>query len=259
MLVTVCELRDDPPGFAEDWQALVEHVRVQSSQLVLLPEMPFCPWFALTRRFEPRVWQAAVAAHTAWLERLPELAPAVVLATRPLDAAGRRINQAFAWAPGEPGGGLTPAHEKYYLPEDEGFWEAPWYQRGSGEFTPLQIGDLSVGFLVCTELWFMQRARVYGQQGIHVLAVPRATGKPTVEKWLTGGRAAAVISGAYCLSSNHAAGESQAVDLGGQGWIVGPDGEVLALTSRQEPFVTRSIDLAHAARAKTTYPRYVRY
>ena len=38
--------------------------------------------------------------------------------------------------------------------------------------------------------------------------------------------------------------------------IVSPDGDVLAVTSRSEPFATVDVDLANAERAKSTYPRY---
>lgn len=45
--------------------------------------------------------------------------------------------------------------------------------------------------------------------------------------------------------------------FGGQGWIVGPDSEVLGLTSTERLFMTLEIDLDEAERAKLTYPRYV--
>jgi hypothetical protein len=41
------------------------------------------------------------------------------------------------------------------------------------------------------------------------------------------------------------------------GWIVGPDGEVLGLASRERPFITATINLREAECAKQTYPRYV--
>ena len=46
MRVTVCELSDDSAGFARDWDRLARHVHDEKSELVLLPEMPFFPWFA---------------------------------------------------------------------------------------------------------------------------------------------------------------------------------------------------------------------
>jgi N-carbamoylputrescine amidase len=44
---------------------------------------------------------------------------------------------------------------------------------------------------------------------------------------------------------------------GGVGWIISPDGEILARTSAAEPFATLEIDLDLAAAARRTYPRYV--
>jgi N-carbamoylputrescine amidase len=249
--MTVCELQDRPDDFAHDWEGLVAHVKHTSSQLVVLPEMPFFPWFAVSRRYSSRIWVEAVKAHDRWMARLQELEPAVVIGSRPVNTGEKRLNEGFIW---DPVGGYRGVHNKYYLPNDPGFWEATWYQRGKGDFDLAHSGELRLGFLICTELWFMDRARAYGRAGAHVIVTPRATGKPTVDKWLVGGRAVAVVSGAYSLSSNRFSDE---IDLGGQGWIVGPDGEVLGLTSRMQPFVTVSVDLGKAEIAKKTYPRYV--
>lgn len=254
MRVTVCELRDDPATLEEDWRQLVAHVAAERSDLVILPEMPFAPWFATGPAFEAATWEAAVAAHESWITRIAELAPARVIASRPVGRSDGRRNEGFVAAHDT---GYSPVRDKYYLPDEEGFWEARWYERGDGAFPRTQAGPATVGLLICTELWFLERARAYGRAGAHLIAVPRATGKPTLEKWLIGGRAAAVVSGAYVGSSNKRS-DDPAVDLGGQGWLVGPDGEVLALTSPASPAVTVSLDLAHAEAAKSTYPRYVR-
>jgi N-carbamoylputrescine amidase len=77
-------------------------------------------------------------------------------------------------------------------------------------------------------------------------------------KWLAGGRAAAVMSGAFCLSSNRSGIDATGFEWGGHGWIIEPEeGDVLAVTDRGQPFVTVDIDLAVADTAKRTYPRYV--
>src|SRR6266545_4072059 len=98
----------------------------------------------------------------------------------------------------------------------------------------------------------MERARAYGKAGAHLLAVPRATPHETLDKWLAGGRAAAVVAGAFALSSNPISRAGAAANLGGQGWIVGPEGDVLAQTSRERPFATVAFDLDEAERAKQT-------
>jgi N-carbamoylputrescine amidase len=148
-------------------------------------------------------------------------------------------------------------HKKTYLPNDEGYWEANWYDRAPIDFQPTIAGDLKMGVMICTEIWFLQHAREYGKGGIHLLLNPRSTPRHSNAKWLAGGQTAAVVSGAYCLSSNHA-GQASGVELGGAGWLCDPDGVVLAITSEAEPFVSLDLDLAGTAeRAKSTYPRYV--
>jgi predicted amidohydrolase len=254
MRVTVCELNDERNAFACDWEKLVAHVKAQRSEVVLLPEMPFCSWFAITPVFDESIWQSAVAAHDAWQPRLIELAPAIVLGTRPANRGGQRLNEGFCWSKST---GYRVAHDKYYLPNEEGFWEASWYQRGDGSFTPIEYADATVGFEICTELWGMENARLYGKEGVHIIVNPRATPKSSLDKWLVAGRATALISGAFCLSSNHVSTEPDLIHLGGQGWIIAPDGEVLVLTSHEQPFVTTEIELNAAGQAKHTYPRYV--
>jgi N-carbamoylputrescine amidase len=252
--VTVCELSDSAAGLARDWERLVAHVRTERSDLVLLPEMPFYPWFGVSPRFDAHVWQTAVAAHDAWIDRLIELAPAIVLGTRPANHGDQRLNEGFCWAQDV---GYRSAHHKYYLPNEDGFWEASWYNRGYGSFTPQQCGAALVGFEICTELWALDQARHYGNQGVHIIVTPRATPYATLDKWVVGGRATAVCSGAFSLSSNHVSSASDAVYFGGQGWIIAPDGDVLGLTSQDQPFVTAELALAVAEHAKKTYPRYV--
>jgi N-carbamoylputrescine amidase len=252
--VTVCEFQNDLAGIAQDWEGLAAHVKTESSDVVLLPEMPFFTWFAQKKTFNQAEWQEAVNAHDAWQKRLAELAPAIVLGSRPVNDSANRFNEGFVW---EPASAYQAAHRKYYLPDEEDYWEASWYQRGDGNFTPIDKGVLRIGFLICTELWFFEQARRYGKAGVNLIVTPRATGRSTVEKWLVGGRAAAVVSGAFALSSNRAGLGNQSQEFGGQGWVIGPDGEVLGLTSRRQPFITVEIDLSEAEQAKRTYPRYV--
>lgn len=254
MKVTVCQLPDDPILFARDWEALGEHIRANRSELVLLPEMPFAPWFARERPFQEEVWQAVVSAHEAWFTRLEELSPATVIGSRPVTVAAGRRNAGFIWSPES---GSLDAHYKSYLPDEEGFWEASWYGRGSQEYTMVRLRQVNFGFLICTELWFLEQARFLGRAGAHLIVTPRATQFATREKWLVGGRAAAVVSGAYQLSSNRTSEGPDETRFGDWGWIIHPDGEVLGLTTREAPFLTLEIDLAAAERAKHTYPRYV--
>ncbi|GAK58238.1 amidohydrolase-like protein [Candidatus Vecturithrix granuli] len=256
MKVTVCELRNDLDGLKEDWQALVSHVQANASEFVLLPEMPFFPWLARTREVDPARWEESMNVHEAWIARLTELAPASIAATRPVLKHGKRLNEAFVW---QKATGYAGVHTKYYLPDEAGFWEASWYERGAGDFAITTINNVQAGFLICTELWFNKHAREYVTQGIHLLLCPRVTPQSSIDKWIAGGRTAAVVSGAFCLSSNLVGTVTNGVDFGGAGWIIEPEeGTVLGVTSQQQPFLTLDIDLRVADAAKHTYPRYVR-
>jgi N-carbamoylputrescine amidase len=255
MKVTVCQLGNDPREFARDWERLTVHVKTQQSDLVLLPEMPFSPWFALTPEYDLEVWESAVKAHQDATPLLERLSPSRVCGSMPINHKGKRLNEAFVW---DSISGFRHAHAKYYLPDEKGYWEASWYQRGEGDFKPIQAGDAMLGFVICTDLWFFQHSRSYGKEGAHMIACPRATPKTTLEKWLVGGQAAAVVSGAFTLSSNKISREGEEADLGGQGWIVGPNGKVLGLTTREQPFLTLDLDPTKAEKAKEMYPRYVK-
>ena len=167
--------------------------------------------------------------------------------------AGKRFNVAYIWSRQN---GLNWAHQKTYLPNDDGYWEANWYDRAPVEFQTFCVHGLVIGFMICTEIWFLQHAREYAKLGVHILLNPRSTPRHTNAKWLAGGQTAAVVSGAFCLSSNHA-GQVDQLELGGTGWLCDPDGVVLATTSDEQPFVTIDLDPGVADAAKSTYPRYV--
>lgn len=255
MKVTVCQLSNDTESFAHDWERLVAHVKAEQSDLVLLPEMPFCPWFAWSPEYDPVIWENAVKAHQDANPFLEKLSPTLVCGSRPVNKQGKRHNEAFVW---DKKSGFRSAHTKHYLPDEEGYWEASWYERGDGDFEPIQAGSTLLGFVICTDIWFFQHSRVYGKKGVHLIACPRATPRSTQDKWLVGGQATAVVSGAFTLSSNRISREGEEADLGGQGWILGPNGKVLGLTSDEQPFLTLDLDLTKAEKAKETYPRYVK-
>ncbi len=141
--VTVCELHNEPAAFASDWKQLVSHVNGEASHLVVLPEMPFSPWFATTSRFDLPTWQAAVTSHNRWEERLQELSAALVLSSRPINRGKLRLNEGFLWES--------------------------------------QQGELHLGMLICSDLWSLEHARRYGHAGVHLIAVPRATEQATTD------------------------------------------------------------------------------
>ena len=254
MLITVCELPDPPDQLTDAWGRLVAHVVDRNSELVLLPEMPFHPWLARSDQPSDAAWAQAIADHDAYQSRFAELGAATVIGSRPVLVDGHRRNEAFVWLEGH----YHPAHHKYYLPDEEGWWEATWYGRGDKTFLAAPSPAGPTGMLVCTEVWFTQHARDYGKQGATLIATPRASEWSSRDAWLAGGRAAAVMAGAFSLSSDRGGRDDTGLRWGGLGWVVDPDGAVLATTSEDAPFATVDVDIDDAIEAKGTYPRYVK-
>src|SRR5262249_31103098 len=146
--VTVCQWPDSQAAIADAWTELIGHVQKQSSELVVLPEMPFYPWIATAQKFNPTEWSAAVAAHDHWEARFHELGGAAVLGTRPIDFGNERFNEGFVW---EASTGCRAAHAKSLLANEEGAWEVTWFHAATPEFTPAHVGDAHIGFLISSE------------------------------------------------------------------------------------------------------------
>lgn len=255
MKVTVCELPNNWTETDSYWNRLIGHLKEKNSDLLLLPEMPFYEWITRIENPDPSIWQKAVISHEQWIERLEELPVQTIVASRPIQTNAKPLNNGFIFQKGK---GIIPVHDKYYLPDEPGYFESSWYERGDGSFNVVNIDGINIGFLICTELWFTVRAREYLHQDIDILVCPRATPLSKVDIWLTGGKAAAIVSGAFCLSSNYNGPNTDDEDFGGNGWIIEPErGDVMGLTSPDSLFLTLDIDTELAKAAKKSYPRYV--
>jgi len=255
MKVTVCQLDNRTPGLKAMLGDLAEHIAGEGSEFLLLPEMCFAEWLAADAVPDRKRWLAAVKSHAEHILELGKLAVPAVIGTRPtVNDSGSFRNQAYLWT-AQPR--IVPIHEKYYLPDEEGYWEASWYQRGDPEFNYCELPGIRIGVQICTEMWFFEWARQFARKEVEMLCIPRATPHASVDKWLAGGQAAAVCAGAYCLSSNLWTPPGSKADCGGLGWIVSPEGDVLAQTSEQSPFATAELDLEFSRQSKSSYPRYV--
>lgn len=217
----------------------------------MLPEFAFAPPVWEAEHFDEGRWAKAVAGSDRCIARLQELGAHMVVGARPVAKRGRRFNEGFLWSGRT---GYRALRRKHFLPDEAGGWEANGFNRGGNAFPLFQHGPLRFGLNICTELWALETYANYARQGVHAVITPRASAAATTAKWLAAGTVAAVRTGAFGISSNrvHADGS-----CGGVGWIISPDGELLASTSSDTPFHTVDIDFAASDAAKATYPRYV--
>ena len=256
MKVTVCQIDPSQKELNTNLENLTEHVRKHQSDFILLPEMGFSEWLAADPNPSAERWSDSVRVHDHHISELGRLGVDNVMGTRPIvNESGSRRNLAYVWT--RKSNTAEGFHEKYYLPDEDGYWEHTWYDRGLKSFDVARIGDAVAGVQICTEMWFFDCARHYAKSRVDMLCVPRATPHGSIDKWLAGGQVAAVCSGSYCLSSNLWCPKGGNFDLGGLAWVIDPEGNVLAQTNEHEPFATVEIDLGFSRRSKSTYPRYV--
>jgi hypothetical protein len=237
MKITVCELPDGGKEFPDAWTRLGEHVRASGSELVLLPDMPFAPWFAGAQHFDSGVWQQAVKAHEAWEMRLNELGAKYVCSSRPVYFGNERWDEGFVW---DAGLGLRSVHAKSEFRHEKGAWETAWYRSTFPSFTPLELDGFHIALLMGAELKLDDEVRLYGAEHVDVIAIPRGANQVAFDSWQQRACDLAREANAHVIASTRSG------VFGGQGCIVSRQGEVLGVTSGAEPFITRDLEWAVA-------------
>ena len=235
--VTVCQLDDTGESIERTWRGLIAHLRVERSDLLLLPEMPFCRNFTRAPEFDPDIWDEAVNAHERWAIRFPELPAAGVFGTRPIDFGNERYDEGFMWSADT---GFRGVHAKTQLQCEPGAWECRWYRAELADFSPAPFDIAMVGFLIGRELWATEEARRYRAGAVDILLTPRMSVTPPADAWLAASREAAAGAGAFALSSGRAAAGEPS---DGRGWVIAPDGEILVMTSVERPFASATLEL----------------
>ena len=135
-------------------EGLTAHIADEQSKFLLLPEMCFSDWLAADPDPDPERWQNAINSHNDRIAAIDRLGVHAAIGTRPIiNESGSHHNQAYLWSAKT---GIHAVHEKYYLPNEGGYWEANWYQRGELRFDSCNALEMKIGVQICTEMWFFE-------------------------------------------------------------------------------------------------------
>ncbi|OWA52515.1 hypothetical protein BV898_16967 [Hypsibius exemplaris] len=241
-----------------EWSAIEKQVAASEGlQLLVTSELPFGPWIASNATFDPVTAQQSVDVHEAGIKALKNLKLPLVISSRPVWAAdGRLANEAFALDNGV----YVSLHQKHYFPEEPRFHEQTWFGTAKPGFnlTTLCGGRLKVGVLLCTDVMFTERARLYGRDGADLIVVPRASSVNSVETFFVAGRMAAISSGCYVVSSNKVGKVGESPNFCGFGYAIAPDGSVMGpMTDTDSPLKVVELDFEAVRRQQKEYPCYV--
>ena len=247
-----CAFLEWPEGLepcGAQWESISREIAAARPDILVTNEMPFGAWLANDRKFDADLAKGGIAAHEQGLKALQELRLPLVISSRPVWAENKLLNQAFALQAGR----VLPLHCKQFFPEEAGWYEASWFRADDGGFVVHDLDGLKVGVLLCTELFFNERARYYGRAGADLIVAPRATGLEH-HIWEVAGAMAAIVSGGYVVSSNRVGQTTGSPLFGGKGMAFAPDGHLIAQTSAQTPLVVVELDVEFSRRQKSEYP-----
>jgi N-carbamoylputrescine amidase len=237
---------------AAQWRELKDSVTAARADILITNELPFGPWLADSAVFSEDEARHSIRAHGKGLEGLVDLCLPAVISSRPVWNGKRLANEAFVLEKGV----IRPLHRKQYFPNEPGWFESEWYSGDGSGFSVAGILGIKMGVLLCTEAMFNEHARAYGKQEASLVVLPRASGVD-IKSWKIAGAMAALVSGAYVVSSNRVGRSRGGTRFGGGGFAFAPRGRLLAATAPASPVQTFELDPTMAALARREYPCYV--
>jgi N-carbamoylputrescine amidase len=234
------------------WQELKDSAIAARPDILVTNELPFGPWLAEGAVFSEEKALLSVRAHEKGIEALIDLHLPAIISSRPVWNGNRLANEAFVLQDGT----VRPLHRKQYFPNEPGWFETEWYAADDSGFQLHDVLGIKVGVLLCTEAMFNEHARAYGKAGAALIVIPRASGAD-VESWKIAAAMAALVSGAYVVSSNRVGRSRGGIHFGGGGFAFAPQGRLVAVTTSTNPVQTLDLDPKVSLSAQGEYPCYV--
>ena len=253
MKIAIVEWPERLSAGDKQWEKLTGLVMAARPDILVTNELPFGPWLAETATFSKIEAERSIRAHQQGMEALIDLKLQAIISSRPVWNGDRLANEAFALEKGI----ARPLHRKHYFPNELGWFESEWYAGDGSGFDVAEVLGIKVGVLLCTEAMFNEGARAYGRQKASLIVIPRASGM-NIESWKIAGAMAALVSGAYVVSSNRVGRSAGGTEFGGEGYAYSPNAKLLSVTSSANPVQTFDLDPTLSASAQLDYPCYVR-
>ena len=244
-----------PEGLTTDhpqWGDLKSSVAAARPDILVTNELPFGAWIAENSAFSEDDARLSIRVHEDGLAGLIDLKLPAVISSRPVWNGKRLANEAFVLE----NGAVLPLHRKQFFPNEPGWFESEWYGSDGSGFDVGEVLGIKVGVLLCTDAMFNEHARGHGRQGASLIVIPRASGT-SLESWKLAGAMAALVSGAYVVSSNRAGRSKGGPQFGGGGYAYAPGGRLLCMTDSSHPMQVVELDPKVVEAAQRDYPCYV--
>ncbi len=244
------------------------------AQLVLLPELHatryFCQWetpdnFSLAEPLEGFTAQQL----SQWAAEFKIILIGSIFEKR---AAGIYHNTALVF---NAEGQRVGFYRKMHIPHDPGFYEKYYFTPGENSlgFSPISVGPLKLGVLVCWDQWFPEAARIMALKGAQLLLYPTAIGwdihdtaqqqQRQTDAWTTIQRSHAVANHLPVLVANRCGFEEDpthtlaGTQFWGHSFIAGPQGELLQQAdAKTEQILLAEIELTQTETLRRIWPYF---
>ena len=158
-----------------------------------------------------------------------------------------------------------------HIPDDPAYYEKFYFTPGDLGFRPITTSLGKLGILVCWDQWYPEAARLMAMAGAELLIYPTAIGWESsdadaekarqLDAWVTVQRGHAVANGLPVLACNRVgqeddpSGSTQGIRFWGNSFVAGPQGEILARASGENPEnLLLEIDLERSETVRRMWP-----
>lgn len=133
--------------------------------------------------------------------------------------------------------GLEGSYRKHHLPD----FEKQYFSTSWDDPKLFDIGDSKAGVLICFDIWFPELTRIMTRKGLQVLCHPAAFSGPDTPDVV---RVRAIENRVFIISANMIGEESfedKTYSYRGASRIVSPDGQIIAVSDKEEALVFAEI------------------
>jgi len=250
-IVTVCEISDREEYFLRDWIDLNLHLKKSNPTLLLVPDLAFFEWTGYELLSRKSELKASLENQAFWISKLATLHVEYIFYSK-LIVEGERYFKASCLYDKKSGHQIVRKVEIIKQKDNAYSLKSP---RSTNECILIEIEFYKIGIALDTELWTTAIGDYLGKSGIDILLCPRASSKESVEQWIRQGQTMAVLSGAFCLSSNKTRLSRNNFQWGGRAFITEPfTGMLLGSTNNYKRFLTLKLDMKKSREAKSKFP-----
>lgn len=242
---------------------LVESARKKGAQIICLPELFKSHYFPQSKRQKYFELAEKIPGPTSKLfsQLAAELRAVLIVPLFERSETGHYFNSLVVI---DASGVIVGKYRKMHLPNDPGFYEQYYFDKGNLGFKMTQTAYGKIGALICWDQWFPEAARSLALRGAEIIFYPSAIGlhhhqkqKERVKEktaWEIIQRSHAISNGVFVASVNRVGREDNLVFWGGS-FISGPFGEVLKQAGKnKEEILIGTCDLNQIRKTRKYWP-----